>query len=987
MKMKKQSLLILLFFLGFSVFAQAQKTRQITGKVVEAENSLPIPGVSIILKGTATGTTTDNDGKYSINIPDENGQALVFSFIGYLTETIAIGSQSEVNVNLQSDVTQLGEVIVIGYGQIKKRDVTGSIVSLKTEDLTKIPSTNVMESLQGKIAGVDITRSSGQAGAGINVTVRGNRSITANNNPLFIVDGIQYSTIQDLNPNDIQSMEVLKDASTTAIYGSRGANGVIIITTKKGTSDKASVSFNSYIGVSKIDYPRMKNAQEYVALKREANRAAGRWATEADDSKIFSEFERQQIQNNTNTDWTNLFLKDGIQQDYQVGVRGGNAKTKYYASLDYFREDGVFNMDNLSRYTGRVNLDFSISEKIKAGTQMQLTHYNQNIRRDPLNSAAKLNPLLLPYDNTTGKVLFQPDGRTVNPLVDEQPNNYMNNVRTTRIFSSIFLDAQILPSLNFRSNFGATLDYRRTGIFRGSETVDRVGSVSQSFYGTSQDLRLTWENILTYQKKFGQHDIAATGITTLLSNQSEDQSSTGANQLLNSQLFYAIGNATEQVSISSGYAGSKLISFTGRIQYSFKGKYILSFTGRSDGSSKLVDKNKWAFFPSVAGAWHIIDEPFMKNQNLFSELKVRGSYGVAGNDAVSPYSSQSLLRRIPYSFGETSAVGNRFDLRIGNEDLRWELSTTYNVGFDFGMFKNRITGSIDVYDTQTKDLLLSRTLPPTSGAGVITENVGRTRNRGIELSLNGTVIDKGSFQWNMGVNWFRNIEEIVELATGANDLVNGWFVGQPTTAFFDYEKLGIWQTSEADQATKFSQKPGDIKVKDQNGDGKIDPLNDRIVLGSPRPSWSANFNNEVRFKGFDLSIQFFARIGQMMQYGYNTIYDPQGIENGSFQNYWTPENPSNDYPRPDASKSQSATLFFSTLQYVDASFIKLRGLTLGYNLPTDLISKAGLSKARIYVTGRNILTFAKTENYDPERGGGMGNPIPRLWVAGINIDF
>lgn len=987
MKMKKQSLLILLFFLGFSVFAQAQKTRQITGKVVEAENSLPIPGVSIILKGTATGTTTDNDGKYAINIPDDSNQFLIFSFIGYMQQTVEVGNKSEINLNLQSDITRLNEIVVVGYGEMKKRDVTGAIVSLKTEDLTKIPTTNVMESLQGKVAGVDITRNSGQAGAGVSVTVRGNRSITANNNPLFIVDGIQYNTIQDLNPNDIESMEVLKDASTTAIYGSRGANGVIIITTKKGNADKVTVSLNSYIGISKIDYPSMKNAQQYVDFKRESSRAAGRWASPADDARIFSDLERQQIQNNANTDWINLFLKDGIQQDYQVGVRGGNAKTRYYVSLNYFREDGVFNMDNLLRYTGRANLDFSITDKIKVGTQMQLTNYNQNIRRDPLNNAAKLNPLLSPYDNTTGRPVFQPDGRTVNPLVDEQPNNFMNNVRTTRIFSSVYIDAQLAPSLNFRSNFGATFDYRRTGIFRGSETVDRVGSVSQAFYGTSQDIRLTWENILTYKKKFGEHDISATGITTILSNQGEDQSATGANQLINSQLFYALGNTTDQVSIASSYAANKLVSFTGRVQYSFKGKYILSFTGRSDGSSKLVDKNKWAFFPSVAGAWHIIDEPFMKNQNLFSELKVRGSYGVAGNDAVSPYSSQSLLRRIPFSFGETAATGNRFDLRIGNENLRWELSTTYNVGFDFGLFKNRITGSVDVYDTQTKDLLLSRTLPPTSGAGLITENIGKTRNRGIEISLNSTIFDKNGFQWSTGINWFRNKEEIVELATGANDLVNGWFVGQPTVAFFDYEKLGIWQTSEADQAAKFNQKPGDIKVKDQNGDGRLDPINDRIVLGSPRPSWSANFNNEFRFKGFDLSIQFFARMGQMMSYAYNTIYDPQGIENGSVQNYWTPENPSNDFPRPDASKSQSATLFFSSLQYVDASFIKLRGLTLGYNLPSEFIGKAGLSRARIYITGRNVLTFAKTANYDPERGGSMSNPIPRLWVAGINIDF
>jgi TonB-linked SusC/RagA family outer membrane protein len=986
--MKKQLLLLLLLLPWLGLYAQNK--RQVTGKVTDGTTQESLIGVTVAIKGTATGTVTNETGAFILDVPEDGNAELVITYVGYLTETIAVGSQSEINVSLKTDTQNLGEVIVIGYGEINRRDVAGAIVSVKSEDLVKIPSTNVMESLQGKLPGVDITRSSGEAGAGINITVRGNRSISASNNPLFIVDGIQYNSIQDINPNDIESMEVLKDASTTAVYGSRGANGVIIVTTKKAKSGKLRLTFNSYVGTSNIETPAFSNGGQYVTHKLEANRIinpdGSYGALPAVNTVFTTQYLQEQVANNFSQDWPGIFVKNGMQQDYQLSVASGTDKTSFYLSLDYFREDAAVRNACFNRYTVRFNMDHSLSNAVKIGLQNQITYSDQYRRSDPFTNASKINPLFEPYD-TDGNLIFLVEGRFVNPMFDELPDNYINNQRINRILSTLYLDAKIIPSLSFRSNFGIILGNTRTGIYRGSQTVDRQGSASQASYETGRGVNFTWENILTFKKTLGNHNISATGVTTLLTNREEGQSAQGFNQLLNSQLFYGLGNAPDQISIFSGYEETTLISFTGRLNYSFKGKYILSFTNRADGASQLAEGRKWAWFPSASLAWQIIDENFMKNQKLFSNLKARVGYGKAGNYAVPAYSTASVITRIPYSFDETSATGNRFNQRIGNPFLGWELSNTLNAGLDFGILKDRITGSVDVYDTRTKDLLLQRSLPPTSGVSSVIENVGKTSNRGVEVALNARVIDKSDLKWSVGVNWFTNKEEITELASGqTRDLVNRWFVGQPTTVSYDYEKLGIWQLDEAEEALTFGQKPGDIKVKDQDNSGTITP-EDRIVLGSPRPKWNANLSTDISYKGFDFSVQFFARQGQMIEYAYSQLFDPQGVENSIAVNYWTPDNPTNEYPRPNKSVSRTSLLYFTTLQYKDASFVKLRGITLGYSLPKSLIEKAKLSRARVYITGRNVFTISDFDNYDPERGGAVSNPIPRLWVAGVNLEF
>jgi TonB-linked SusC/RagA family outer membrane protein len=495
------------------------------------------------------------------------------------------------------------------------------------------------------------------------------------------------------------------------------------------------------------------------------------------------------------------------------------------------------------------------------------------------------------------------------------------------------------------------------------------------------------ENILSYSKSTDAHTFGITAVQSVLSNRFESISARGTNQLIPNQLFYGLANANQEVTIASNYRASGLLSYTGRVQYSYKDKYLFMATGRADGASQLSDGNKWAFFPSASFAWRMIEEDFMKDSRLFTDLKLRASYGVAGNSAVSPYATQSNLIRVPNAWDERPAIGYTFGNRVGNANLGWELSQTNNIGVDFGLWNNRLTGSIDAYSTDTKDLLLQRLLPLTSGFNNIIENVGETNTKGVEIGLGAVAINKGDFRWNVSANWFTARERIVSLATASNDVANGWFIGFPTQAFYDYEKIGIWQTSEADEAAKFNQKPGDIKVKDQNNDGVIDSNNDRVVLGTERPTWSGNLNNDIKYKNFDLNIQIFARWGQMMRYGITGNYDPQANGNSLSHDYWTPENPTNEFPRPSANRSQAATLYYSSMFFKDASFVKLRGVTLGYTLPASALSKVGISGLRIYASGRNLLTFSKIKNYDPERGGALTNPMTRLIVTGINLEF
>lgn len=969
--------------------------KPVTGKITD-ENGVPLAGVSINIKGTNTGTTTNEKGEFAIDANEED--VLTFSYVGFESQEQKVGTNPSFSIVLNSVKKDLDAVIVIGYGAVKKRDLTGSVISVKGDEMKKVPSGNVMESLQGKLPGADITRNSGSASSGVTMTVRGNRSISANNGPLVIVDGVIYPSIQDINANDIQSLEVLKDASSTAIYGARGANGVLLVTTKKGTSGKPKVSLNSYYGISQLSqFPRFMNGTEYANLRREANKRitlaninpAGTWNDNANDNLIFNNEELTNLNNGVNTDYLDLVISDGHQQEHTVGISAGSEKTKVYGSLGFYNERGMFKNDELKRFTGRLSLDQTISRIFKVGMQMQYSRYQIDMRTNPIDEASKISSFSRAYDDL-GQLIRSPNSESArwNPLFDELPNVSVNNQIIDRTLAIAYAELSPVKGLSLRSNLGLTVNNSRTGKFYDVLSLNSRGGASVASDSANFGRNLTWENIATYGTSFGEHNLNITGVTSYQQTNGESLIGKSNGLLLPSSLFYNLGVGTSP-SNGSGYVKEALFSLTGRVNYSYKGKYLASFSVRRDRSSKYRGANQSGVFPAGAIAWRIIDEPFMSKSRNINELKLRVSYGLTGNDPASAYVTQSVLNTVPNAFGEAVATGLYFSNLVGNPDLIWEKTKALNIGIDFGLFANRLNGAIDFYKTNTYDLILERALPPTTGAGKVLQNVGKTSTYGLDLSLNAVVVNHRDFKFNAGLTFFTNKEKVVSLVDGLSTMpVNGRMivVGSPVNVIYDYEKLGIWQLVDSTAAKGFNQVPGDIRLLDLNKDNKITDL-DRKVVGQLTPKWNAGLNLDFTYKGFDLNVFLFARVGQWMVYDYNNRFHLQGRENSAVLNYWTLDNPGNDFPHPRSTAALTSLLGYTTLANVEASFLKIRSATLGYNLPSSMTARWGLSRVRFYVSGRNLATFSKIDNYDVERGGNITNPLSRLFLGGVNIDF
>jgi TonB-linked SusC/RagA family outer membrane protein len=984
---------LLLLCCAFSLVAQ-QKT--VTGKIVDQQTKQPLPGATVNIKGTNQGVSADPSGTFSIQVPGPSA-VLVVSFMGYGTQELTVGQQSAINISLSNSVSNVNEVVVIGYGQVKKRDLTGSVVSIKGDEAVKVPSSTVVEALQGKIPGADIYRDNGYAGGQANIRLRGTRSIgnpASSNNVLYIVDGVQGVNMGDIDPNDIQSVEVLKDASSTSIYGSRGANGVIIITTKRGMTGKPKLTFSSYAGVSEVSkYGRMKTGPEYIAFKREAYRAAGTWNSPADDAAIFNPQELTAIQNQEYIDWSDMLLHKGSQQNYQVGVSGGTEKTKIYFSAGYYKEKGILKDDGFKRYSARFNIDQTINNWLKAGISSQYAYIDNDTRRDPFNQASKSLPLGKPFDENGNVILF-PLGRSeISPLADEQPGEWDSNIRTNRFSGSAYLEATPLEGLQLRSTFATTQEGRVIGQFYGKNSINGQGSNSQSSVNNSQNSFISWENLLTYRKQFNDHALEVTGVTSYIQNVNTGSWGSGRNQIFPSQSWYNLGGATQSPVNGSNYSKYALLSFTGRINYSYLGRYLLTLTGRTDGSSKLGEGNKWAFFPSAAVGWRISDEAFMKKQSIFDDLKLRVSYGISGNDVIGPYQTLSSLTQIPFSYDESNqAPAYGINPTIGNPDLKWELTATTNIGLDFSILNNRISGTIDYYNARTYNLIFPYTLPGSTGVATINRNVGETTNKGVEVSLTSNNFNGPAFRWTSTITYARNKERITELPNGnviANDYRQSLIIGQSPTIYYDYVKLGIWQLNEAEEAAKYQALPGDIKIADLSGpDGKPDgriSAEDRTIIGTRVPKWTGGISNDFSYKNFDLNILFIARIGQWMSSDYYAKYYRNGSQNGLAMDYWTPENPTNDYPRPHATRSSS---YVTTLTEYENSYIKLRNVTLGYTLPKSLTSRAKIDNVKIYVSGKNLWFYSKNnKDFDPESEGIIDAPLNRLFVMGLNVTF
>lgn len=1009
-------------------FADAQG-RAVSGKVSDAGGN-PLPGVSVTVKGTAQGAISDAAGKFSVQAA--NNATLVFSYIGYKAQEVKVGSQNNINVALEEDAAALSEVIVVGYGSQKKSQTTGAISQVSAKQITEMPITNLGQALQGRTAGVDVSQSGSKPGSTPKILIRGRRSFNAGNDPLYVVDGIPLSAgYEDMNPSDIQSIEVLKDATATAIYGARGANGVVLVTTKRGAvKGKTVVTFDTYGGVSKpLDKIQLFNGAEFAEYVREAYRATNNYkdangnpvptgvADAAADAKVAvlggDPAVAAGLAAGRNTNYQDLILKNGIMQNHSLGVQGGNDKTQFYISGGFFQDKGISTGLDYTRMSLRANIDHNINSWLKVGLSSYTMYSIRNGENlNPYQFTIQQNPLGRPYDDN-GNMIFSPtnDALLTNPLAEIVPGAQVDNTKKYRIFNSIYTEFKIIDGLKYRINFGPDFTLARWGRFIGAATNARKYGDPQA--STRNDFGFNWtlENVVTYNKTFAQkHNLGVTLLQSIQRDNFERYTADVQAVPAETQQFYNLGNAGSVLGVGSALTQWTINSYMARINYDFNDKYLLTATMRRDGSSRFGENTKYGNFPGIALGWNISNEAFLKQIPWLDLLKLRAGWGKVGNQGVAPYQTQGLLSRTAYAWGSTAAYGYRPNT-IGNPDLKWETSATANIGLDFSFLRGKIQGSLELYETNTTDLLLSDQLPGSIGFSAVTRNVGQTRNKGIELGFTTVNVNTaGGFKWTTDFTFTKNKEEIVSLYNGkVDDLGNRWFIGQPLNSYYDYKKVGIWQLNEKEEAAKFY--PGDkanplgagvgqVKVQDTNGDGVITAA-DRVLLGSDIPNFSAGFTTRFTYKGFDLSAFLFGRFGNMIVSGFHQNNNALA---GRYQqikvDYWTPNNPTNEFPRPFS--TQEFPQYNTTLIYFDGTFIKLRNINFGYTFPQSVAKKLGMESLRLFSSIQQPKIWSeyrsKYNGIDPEAtitssGTGTTNvgsgvtPATSVTTVGLNIRF
>jgi TonB-linked SusC/RagA family outer membrane protein len=1013
----------------------------VSGKITSSEDGQGIPGVSVAVKGTSRGTTSDVNGNYKIAA--DNKSKLVFSAIGFISQEVEVGSKSMIDLKMMSDVQSLNEVVVVGYGTQKKSQLTGAISSVTAKQITEMPITNLGQAIQGRIAGVDVAQSGSKPGATPNILIRGRRSFNAGNNPLYVVDGIpmtgdrnELSTnrpfdfasggYEDINPNDVASLEVLKDASAAAIYGARGANGVILVTTKKGNAKgKTTITYDNYFGTSKVlDKIQLFSGAEFTEYVREAYRATGGYkdangvavptgvADAFADSKVAvlggDPAVADGIANNRNTDWQSLMLKTGITQNHTLGIQGGNEKTQFYISGGFFQDKGIAEGLDFTRYSFRANVDHQINKTFKIGVASYMMNSVRNgASLNPYAFSLQQNPLANPY-NADGSIKFAPtnDALLTNPLSEIVPGAQVDEIKKYRIFNSINVEAKILEGLTYKINFGPDFTIARGGRFIGALTNTNKGG--SNFASSNNQFGFNWtlENIINYNKSFkGGHSINFTALQSIQKENFEYNSASNSGIPVESQQFYSLGTTSgTNTTLGSNLIQWTINSYMGRINYDYKDKYLVTATLRRDGSSKFGENVKYGNFPGVALAWNVSNESFMKEISAIDQLKLRASIGTVGNQGVVPYQTQGQLNRTAYAWGSTPAFGYR-PSTIGNPDLKWETSTSKNIGLDFSLWRGRISGSLELYQTNTTDLLLSDFLPTSIGFNAVTRNVGETQNSGIELGITTVNVDKGGFKWSSDIVFTKNTEKILSLYNGAkDDIGNKWFIGQPLSAIFDYKKLGIWQTSEADAAKALGSTVGQIKIEDNNGrdangnltgipDGKI-TQDDRVILGSDIPNWTGSITNRFSYKGFDLNFIFYARQGQTIISGFHqNLNQLAGRYEQMKVDYWTPNNPTNEFPQPKS--NQEFPVNNGAIINFDGSFVKLRNINFGYAVPQKYAKMIGLESLRLFTSIQQPFIWStyrsKYNGVDPETSGNTVSrdvtPATTVTTFGLNAKF
>jgi TonB-linked SusC/RagA family outer membrane protein len=1021
-----KSIRFLLCFLFIPLLLSAQNIT-VTGTVKDATGETLI-GVNVAEKGTGNGISTNLEGKYTLSVPSNS--TLEFTYLGYITQSIAVQGRQQINVILEEDTKTLEEVVVIGYGVQRKEAVTGSVASISGENIRAIASTNVSQALQGRIAGVEMMQTSSKPGAEMQIRIRGTRSLTASNDPLIVLDGIPFNgNLSDINPNDIKSTEILKDASATAIYGSRGANGVIIITTNRGQSGaQAKITYNGYFGArtvfSKYD---MMNGDDYAKMRAYANMDAYKNNT-ADE-----------IPGN-NTDWQDLFFKTGTVQSHDVGVSGGTAKGSYNFGLGYYKDQGVSPMESYNRISLRGSLDQEVGI-FKLGFT---TNTNYNVTEDRssggLYQVLQNNPLLDPYnaDGSWKRTVDMPADRGIwvytRDIVEANRERMLSQTRGLGTYNNIYAEVKApwIEGLKYRVNLGLNLRMTTGGAYTG-EGINSTSETNPSSGSVSNSLNTNWavENLLTFDRTFADvHQINAVAMYSAEETQ-YNRSRMAAKEIAEHMQWWNLGYADGEKTINSGdqsYWKSGLISYMGRIMYAYDSRYMISATVRSDASSRLAPGHQWHTYPAVSVGWNIRKEKFMENVDWVNNLKLRAGYGETSNQAVNSYATLGGLTTRLYNFGDSpdNFLPGYYVSSLPNNNLGWEYSTTWNYGVDFTLFKNRLSGTVEYYVTDTHDLLLSVNLPQTSGVGSVMSNVGQTQNKGFELTLNGTILNNvNGWTWDAGINFYANRNKIVALASGnKRDEGNAWFVGSPINVIYAAKKIGLWQEGDPyfDVLEPGERNYGMIKIEylgDYDANGKptraLDGSGaDRQII-DVNPNFLGGFNTTVGYKGFDLTVIGAFQNGGLLP---SSLYAANGYLNmltgrrGQVNvDYWTEENTGAKYPKPGGVISGDNPKYGNTLGLFDATYLKIRALTLGYNFNQKAVKDLGISRLRIYATVQNpFVLFSPYTNetgLDPETNSmgnenaavtsgfvnsriltqGTNSPSTRNFLVGINLTF
>lgn len=999
--------------------APQQDTRQITGTVVDAAG-VPVIGANVMVKGTTNGTITDIDGKFMLEVAKD--AILQVSYIGYTNQEIPVGNQSILKIALKEDTQALDEVVVVGYGTMKKSDLTGSISNVKSEKLLNRPVTNITQSLQGKIAGVEVFQNSGAPGGHVRMRIRGDNSIKSSNDPLYVVDGIIGVTSDLLNPNDIESIEVLKDASATAIYGARGANGVILVTTKRGVKGKPIVSYEGYVEVGtpakKID---VLNSEEFMQVYNSLYINAEKY-----DPKGYAEgkYNNMNLPKNFpnlfdsegkplyDTDWQDEAYRTSVSHNHQVSVRGGTDNTTYGLFLAYKNDNGIMLNSSLKRYSGRITLDTKVRKWLSIGGTLSINQVDENRVFTLTDTGAASRSILetLPIipvkypDGTWGSNRDWPGTEDDNPvrLLEERSRLYY----TTQSVGNIYLDFNILDGLTFRTNFGVELINMKNNNYTGKGL--RIASSQNGIASISAQRAYYWqnENYFNYVKTIGVNRISAMLGLSWQQKYNEEVRAQHENFMDDFYQWHNLGVGTVVKPSSSSDYRWGINSYFARINYAFKEKYLITLTGRYDGSSKFGKNNKYAFFPSAALAWRVSEEKFIKKIDFISNLKLRTSIGVTGNQEIGNYAfSQNLgtSNIVIDNNYETGLYRNSF----GNPDLKWEKTIQFDAGIDLSLWNNRVELIADYYHKTTKDLLLDAPIPYTSGLVSVTKNIGSIRNQGVEITLNTHNVKSNRFNWYTNISWSMNRNKVLKLGVNNEDIFPGPYqggeitvlrVGEPIGAFWGKVRLGTWKESEAAEAAKYERLPGDLKYKDLNNDGKINN-EDETIIGYSSPDWVMNISNTLVYKNFDFTLDLRVVYGNdVFNRTKMTLENRSGIANSlaTVLNCWSPDNQSSMI-----AERRPTTAYFDYMHddYLveDGSFLRLQNIMLGYTFDDVLVSKMKLQKLRLYFSAQNLLCITKYTGYDPESTTYENTfaqgvdfftyPKPRTFTFGLNVTF